>query len=92
MDVLLMIAKRDNPKRFEFFCVHERSAPTLSHPGGEDMCKLVGVRMVLDYGNDSYHDFRQWSNSLLLGNMRWRARRLNRSGGSRSAGRRCTRR
>ena len=48
-----MIAKRDNPKRFEFFCVHELSAPTL--------CKLVGVRMVWDYGNHSYQDFRQWS-------------------------------
>ena len=58
MDVLLMIAKRDNLQGFGFFCVHELSAPTLSHPGGEDVCQLVGVRMVLDYGNHSYQDLR----------------------------------
>ena len=39
-----MIAKRDAPKRFEFFCIRQLSAPTLSRPGGEDMFKLVGVR------------------------------------------------
>ena len=42
--VLLMIAKRDVPKRFEFFCV------SVQNHQGEDEFQLAGVRMVLDYG------------------------------------------
>ena len=49
--VLLMIAKRDSSKRFEFFCVDLRTAPTASQPRGEELLQIAGVRMVLDYGN-----------------------------------------
>ena len=61
--VLLMIARRDSPKKFEFFCVKTRSAPTSSLPCGEDVLQIAGARMVLDYGNHSFSDFRQWTNS-----------------------------
>ena len=57
-----MIAKKYTPKRFEFFCVQKRSAPTSTYPGGEDVFQLVGVRMILDYGTHSCQDFRLWSN------------------------------
>ena len=57
---LLMIAKRDSPKKFEFFCVKTRCAPTASRPSGEDVLQIAGMRTVLDYGNHSFSDFRQW--------------------------------
>ena len=60
--VLLAIAKRDTPKRFEFFCVDLRTAPSVSQPSGGELLQVAGVRMVLDYGNHSFADFRNWTN------------------------------
>ena len=60
--VLLTVAKRDSPKRFEFFCVDLRTAPTASQPRGGELLQIAGVRMVLDYGNHSFADFRNWTN------------------------------
>ena len=57
--VLLMIAKKDAPKRFEFFCVEKRSAPTSSCPSGEEILQFAGVRLVMDYGNHLFQDFRR---------------------------------
>ena len=48
--VLLTIARQDSPKRFEFFCVDLRTAPTASQPRGGELLQIAGVRMVLDYG------------------------------------------
>ena len=47
--VLLAIAKRDTPK-------------TVSQPSGGELLQVAAVRMVLDYGNHSFADFRNWTN------------------------------
>ena len=60
--VLLLIAKRDTPNRFEFFCVKTRGGVSSSHPSGEETLQIAGARIVLGYGNHSCQlpNFPRW--------------------------------
>ena len=63
---LLVVAKKDAPKRFEFFCVQNRSAPTSSRPSGEEVLQLAcsdgyGLRQPFVSGFPSVDKFQEFS-------------------------------